>query len=129
MSVTQLETPHTPNPSVIAEQNDAFRRAQCLRTGDDIELKGRSVLSHALAHADPLLVRQAVRTVGLFNDFDPGNDPDGYHDMGAFNIGPDRIVFRIDLYEADSNLRWGAEQPDNPATTERVLTIMFVSDC
>jgi hypothetical protein len=33
-----------------------------------------------------------------------------------------------DLYEADSDFRYGAETPDNPATTVRVLTIMMASD-
>ncbi|WP_350082481.1 DUF3768 domain-containing protein [Hoeflea sp.] len=33
-----------------------------------------------------------------------------------------------DLYEADSDFRYGAETPDNPATTVRVLTIMLARD-
>jgi hypothetical protein len=33
-----------------------------------------------------------------------------------------------DLYEADSDFRYGAETPDNPATTMRVLTIMLARD-
>ena len=34
----------------------------------------------------------------------------------------------IDLYEADSDFRYGAETPDNPDTTMRVLTIMLARD-
>lgn len=33
-----------------------------------------------------------------------------------------------DLYEADSDFRYGAEAPDNPDTTIRVLTIMMARD-
>jgi len=33
-----------------------------------------------------------------------------------------------DLYEADSDFCYGAETPDNPATTIRVLTIMMARD-
>nr|WP_242601463.1 DUF3768 domain-containing protein [Pseudaestuariivita atlantica] len=32
------------------------------------------------------------------------------------------------FYEADSDFRYGAESPDNPATTMRVLTIMLARD-
>ena len=33
-----------------------------------------------------------------------------------------------DHYEASSDFRYGAEAPDNPATTMRVLTIMLARD-
>jgi len=38
------------------------------------------------------------------------------------------VFWKIDLYEADSDFRYGAETPDNPATTMRVLTIMLTRD-
>jgi hypothetical protein len=38
------------------------------------------------------------------------------------------VFWKIDLYEAGSDFRYGAEATDNPATTMRVLTIMLARD-
>jgi hypothetical protein len=38
------------------------------------------------------------------------------------------VFWKIDLYEADSDFRYGAETPDNPATTMRVLAIILARD-
>ena len=55
-------------------------------------------------------------------------DPEGWHDFGAVEIRGETVFWKIDLYEADSDFRYGAEVPDNPATTMRVLTIMLARD-
>ncbi|SFE90491.1 DUF3768 domain-containing protein, partial [Roseovarius indicus] len=46
----------------------------------------------------------------------------------AVEIRGETVFWKIDLYEADSDFRYGAETPDNPATTMRVLTIMLARD-
>ena len=38
------------------------------------------------------------------------------------------VCWKLDLYEVDSDFRFGAEAPDNLATTMRVLTIMMAHD-
>ncbi len=48
--------------------------------------------------------------------------------LGAGDISGAKVFGKIDLYEADSDFRYVAETPDNPATTMRVLTIMMASD-
>jgi len=63
-----------------------------------------------------------------FEIFEPENDPSGWHDFGAVDIRGQKVFWKIDLYEADSDFRYGAEAPDNPSTTMRVLTIMMASD-
>ncbi|GLO80219.1 hypothetical protein MACH23_36400 [Sulfitobacter pontiacus] len=47
---------------------------------------------------------------------------------GAVEIRGETVFWKIDLYEAGSDFRYGAETPDNPATTVRVLTIMLARD-
>ena len=65
---------------------------------------------------------------GAFDTFEPDNDPDGWHDFGAVTIRGETVFWKIDLYEAGSDFRYGAEAPDNPETTMRVLTIMMARD-
>ncbi len=46
----------------------------------------------------------------------------------ATNLSGSRNLLHGNFYEADSDFRYGAETPDNPATTMRVLTIMLARD-
>jgi hypothetical protein len=46
----------------------------------------------------------------------------------APNLSAQRDLLHGNFYEADSDFRYGAEAPDNPATTMRVLTIMMARD-
>tara|TARA_R110002094_G_scaffold88529_1_gene91806 strand:+ start:495 stop:650 length:156 start_codon:yes stop_codon:yes gene_type:complete len=46
----------------------------------------------------------------------------------APNLSDQRDLLHGNFYEADSDFRYGAETPDNPATTMRVLTIMLARD-
>ena len=58
-------------------------------------------------------------------DFPAGDDPYGEHDFAAFEVDGERLYFKIDYFERGSDLTAGAEHPENPETTERVLTVMF----
>ena len=69
-----------------------------------------------------------LMAAGEFDVFEPENDLEGWHDFGAVEIQGETVFWKIDLYEADSDFRYGAETPDNPATTMRVLTIMLARD-
>ena len=73
--------------------------------------------------------------------FHPGNDPYGERDFGAIYQGRDgrwtclppttgdaveTVFWKIDAYDRD--LRFGSEDPANPAVTRRVLTIMLACE-
>ncbi len=92
----------------------------------------------ALPQADQSRVRELVET---YDGFHPGNDPYGERDFGAIYQGcngrwsclppkagdPVETVFwKIDAYDRD--LRFGSDDPANPAVTRRVLTIMLASE-
>ncbi len=126
--MSHSEATYVPDPVLIAAQNDDFRKSQCLGTPASLPLRGRTVATHALQAKGTEFIKAAVQTVGMFDSFEPDNDPDGYHDFGAFDVADERLFFKIDLFEAGSQYRWGAEQPDDPDTTVRVLTIMLASD-
>ncbi|MEY8828793.1 DUF3768 domain-containing protein [Sedimentitalea sp. XS_ASV28] len=118
----------SPDAVAIAAQNDAFRRFACLGIAPDGIIQGRMHVTHSLMEAGDGFVTQAVQAVGVFDSFEPENDPAGWHDFGAVAIRGETVFWKIDLYEADSDFRYGAEAPDNPQTTMRVLTIMMARD-
>ena len=90
----------------------------------------------ALPEADQSRLRELVET---FDAFTPDNDPYGERDFGAIYQGVDgvwsasrpadvmvTVFWKIDAY--DHELRFGSEDPADPAVTRRVLTIMLASE-
>ena len=128
MTTSALPQTEGPDIAAIAAQNDAFRKLACLGETPSQPIQGRMHLTSSMAMAEDGLALEAVQAVGEFDVFEPENDPDGCHDFGAVDIRGQKVFWKIDLYEADSDFRYGAEAPDNPATTMRVLTIMMASD-
>lgn len=128
MTTSALPQTEGPDIAAIAAQNDAFRKLACLGETPSQPIQGRMHLTSSMAMAEDGLALEAVQAVGEFDVFEPENDPDGCHDFGAVDIRGQKVFWKIDLYEADSDFRFGAEAPDNPATTMRVLTIMMASD-
>ncbi|MDK3075375.1 DUF3768 domain-containing protein [Sedimentitalea sp. JM2-8] len=117
-----------PNATVIAAQNDAFRRSACLGIAPDQPIQGRMHVTRSLMEAGDGFMAEAVKATGEFDTFEPENDPEGWHDFGAVTIRGETVFWKVDLYEADSDFRYGAEAPDNPKTITRVLTIMMAHD-
>ncbi|WP_300063801.1 DUF3768 domain-containing protein [uncultured Roseobacter sp.] len=128
MSSSTCIAPQRPDPAVIAAQNDAFRRFACLGETPTEPTQGRMVVTQSMCEAGDGFVAEAIQGVGAFDTFEPENDPSGWHDFGSVTIRGETVFWKIDLYEADSEFRFGAEAPDNPATTMRVLTIMMARD-
>ena len=128
--MTTFTLPQTEGPDIaaIAAQNDAFRKFACVGIAPDQPIAGRMHVTRSLAEAEDGFKAEAVKATGEFDVFEPENDPDGCHDFGAVDIRGQKVFWKIDLYEADSDFRYGAEAPDNPATTVRVLTFMMASD-
>jgi hypothetical protein len=90
----------------------------------------------ALPEADQSRLRELIET---FIAFTPDNDPYGERDFGAIYQGVDgvwsasrpadvtvTVFWKIDAY--DRELRFGSEDPADPAMTRRVLTIMLASE-
>ncbi|ARU03215.1 DUF3768 domain-containing protein [Yoonia vestfoldensis] len=128
MTTSQASTTDRPDITVIAAHNEAFRKLACLGIAPDQPIVGRMHVTRSLAEAEDGFMAEAVKATGEFDTFEAENDPDGCHDFGAVDIRGQKVFWKIDLYEADSDFRYGAETPDNPATTVRVLTIMMASD-
>jgi hypothetical protein len=115
----------------IARLNDMARRAMGIAS---VVVTTEGI--PALPEADQSRLRELVET---FDAFTPDNDPYGERDFGAIYQGIDSVwstsrpvdvavtvFWKIDLY--DRALRFGSEDPADPAVTRRVLTIMLASE-
>lgn len=120
--------PIQQDATAIAVQNDAFRRFACLGIAPDQPIQGRVHVTHSLVAVGDGFMAEAVKATGEFDSFEPENDPEGWHDFGSVTIRGEIVFWKLDLYEADSDFRYGAETPDDPQTTIRVLTIMVARD-
>ena len=102
----------------IAQLNDLCRSAMGV-AGKLFQTAGISAL--------PLHQQSRIREiVETFDAFEPGNDPHGERDFGAFIFDGQRIFWKIDYY--DRTLTKGSEDPADPGQTVRVLTIMLASE-
>lgn len=92
----------------------------------------------SLPEAEQSRVRELVET---YDAFTLDNDPHGERDFGAIYRDADgrwttsypaqgkpteMVFWKVDAY--DRALRFGSEDPANPAVTRRVLTIMLASE-
>ncbi len=101
----------------VAALNDAFRKT----------FSGGKVLMTAGVNELPDMVKaEALCTVAVFRDFTQDNDPHGEHDFGSFELCGRTLFWKIEYYDAD--LRFGSEDPADPAKTTRVLTVMLASE-
>lgn len=115
----------------IARLNDRARQAMGLACTAFATVGFRS-----LSEADQSRVRELIET---YDAFDEDSDPHGERDFGAvYQLGDgrwttdrpkvrdnerERVFWKLDYYDRD--LRFGSEDPANPAVTRRVLTIML----
>jgi hypothetical protein len=110
-----MENVMQTNTAEIRRLNDAFRTTM---TG------GRLILTRGIAgRPDTSAILEQVRS---FADFNEGNDPHREHDFGAFEHDSDSIFWKIDYYNSD--LSAGSEDPADPESTTRVITIMLAEE-
>ena len=107
-------------PSQIAKLNDNARKTGL------IKLLMSSGIEAKFSTVDVEAIIQTVQNFETYFDFDEGNDLYGEHDFGSFNFKNEKIFWKIDCYEADSNFYLGADPSDKTAI--RVLTIMLAED-
>ena len=101
----------------IAQLNDALRTNLC---------GGRVCLTRGIAALPPSVQESIVARVRAFDDFTPDNDPYGEHDFGSFQHRAWTIFWKIDYY--DLLLKYGSDDPSDPARTRRVLTVMLADE-
>lgn len=128
MSTTALSTSDR-----IARLNDLARQAMGMACTAVTTPGFRSLPS-----SDQSAILDLIET---YDTFTPDNDPYGERDFGEVYLTRDgkwtaaqptdrkpleTVFWKIDAY--DRNLRFGSEDPADPAITRRVLTIMLASE-
>ena len=111
-----MTTTQTAARPSLAAQNDHFRR----HPGPDC------MITSGVQARGPIFVLAAVNAVRAFDAFTIDNDPYGEHDFGGFEIGGERLFWKIDYYDKD--LAFGSPDTADPAVTRRVLTVMLASE-
>jgi hypothetical protein len=83
---------------------------------------GRVVVTPAVQELSPEANAALLIAVRSFSNFTKDNDPHGEHDFGTIELEGQTWFFKIDYYAPD--LDGGSEDPADPETTLRVMTIM-----
>ena len=117
----------------IARLNDMARQAMGVACTAVATVGFRS-----LPASDQSSVRELIET---YDAFDEDNDPHGERDFGTvYQLADGRwtterprarddreqVFWKLDYYDRD--LRFGSEDPANPAVTRRVLTIVLADE-
>lgn len=103
--------------AVIAVLNDSLRR---FHTG------GMVVISRGIAALPREVWAEVILAVAEFDRFSPDNDPYEEHDCAVVEIGPLRVIWKIDYY--DPTMLHHSNDPTDPRITRRVMTIMLAEE-
>lgn len=105
--------------SVIGAQNDRFRTS----LNGDPELVGKILITPGVTESGPEFLLAAYQAVRDFTDFSEDNDPYHERDFAAVEVMGTKIFWKIDVY--DTGYLYGSENPEDPAQSRRVLTLML----
>jgi hypothetical protein len=97
--------------ALICLQNDRFRITF---------LGGQVMITIGVKGRGDAFVKGCREAVQAFDTFNEENDPYGEHDFGILEVDGQKVYWKIDAYDRD--LRYGSEDPADPALTLRVLT-------
>lgn len=117
-------TPSTETETERTRRLNDEMRARILTGG--VEAYGMVVMTRGVADKGGAFTVAVGRAVAEFDTFTEDNDPHAEHDFGAFEIGGERLFWKLDYFD----LGMAMHSPDKSdiAVTKRVLTIMLVSE-
>ena len=103
------------NTERIRELNDRFRQTF---VGDQV------VVTSGIARLPNVL--GLLSQVRAYSTFRPEDDPYDEHDFGSLVFDEHKVFWKIDYYNSDMTA--GAEDPSDPGSTKRVLTVMLADE-
>lgn len=106
-----------PRAEAIARLNDQLRKTG---TGGTIMIT-QGV--RRITGFDPAVLAKALAE---YSGFDADNDPHGERDFGDLTLWGWDLLWKVEYY--DLALKFGSEDPADPATTRRVLTVLLASE-
>ena len=74
----------------------------------------------------PTARSELLKQVRMYDQFEADHDPHGEHDFGSFDADGTKMFWKIDYYDRD--VKFGSEDPCDPAKTTRILTVMLASE-
>ncbi len=89
-------------------------------------LGGRIMVTCGVEAMGVITVAAVLDAIRRFDGFGADNDPYDERDMGGVDVAGQRILWKIDYY--DARLEYGSPDPADPDVTTRVLTIMLASE-
>lgn len=101
----------------VCALNDLLRQS---RTG------GRIILTSGVVALGIDGMEAVLAAVARFDTWNVANDPYDEHDFGAVEARGERLFWKIDYLTPD--MMAGAEDPSDPRTCLRILTIMLASE-
>ncbi len=112
----------------IAKLNDEFRRQAGLALLGARRVPGRCVMTAGIMALGRQAQAEILARVQQFSRFEPGNDPYREHDFGALETtAGEQVFWKIDTF-ANEAMEYGADDPDDPTRSFRVLTIMLAAE-
>lgn len=115
------EEPNTcaklPRAEAITQMNDQLRQRG---------FGGKIMITQGvrgLKAYNPVMLAAALAT---YDGFDLDNDPHGERDLGDLQLFGADLLWKIDCY--DKQLQYGSPDPADASVTERVLTVMLISE-
>ena len=97
--------------------NDLLRRTH---------MGGRIVMTSGVVALGSDRMESVLGAVARFDTWNVANDPYDEHDFGAVEAAGERLFWKIDYLTYD--LMGGAEDPSDPHTCLRILTIMLAGE-
>ncbi len=115
----------------IAQLNDQMRKGfenhEAYDLGKFYYTQGVEYKIASMRDSDPdnalTKYHQFRKTIADFDDFTEDNDPYGERDFGKVKTNIGDVYFKIDYFDTDYNM--GAQDPSDPETCRRVMTIML----
>lgn len=107
----------TPRAERIAQLNDTLRK-----TGTG----GQLMITRGVQSLSGFNPTELLTALAAYEDFDATNDPHGERDFGAVDLWGAELLWKVDYY--DLELRFGSDDPADPAVTQRVLTVLLAEE-
>ena len=108
---------------------DAEERGRVRALNDLLRQKhrgGRIILTSGIVGLGQAGVMLALAQVAKFDTWNVANDPYDEHDFGAVEAAGERMFWKIDYLTPDMGA--GAEDPSDPRTCLRIMTVMLASE-
>ncbi len=90
-------------------------------------IPGQCVITQGIAALSPLDQMQIAHKVTTFTEFTEEHAPYDWHDFGSFDHNGTTIFWKIDIFD-NEDMEFGAETPDDPSQSYRLLTILLASE-